>query len=54
MRKIWDELFCQFFHGDSADLVSYSHKGAWRCGRSGCRAQQYTDRHVPKRVAAHA
>jgi hypothetical protein len=50
MRKVWDELFCQFFHGGSASLVSYSHLGAWRCARQGCRAQKRSDGSIAKGV----
>jgi hypothetical protein len=37
--NIVDELSCQFFHGEWAELVSYSHQGAWRCTKPGCAAQ---------------
>jgi hypothetical protein len=37
--KMIDELMCQLFHGDAAEVVSYSRQGAWSCTRTGCRAQ---------------
>src|SRR5438270_13895365 len=46
MLIAWDSLFCQMFHSSFAVVVSYSRQGAYRCSKTGCRAQRTHDAHL--------
>jgi hypothetical protein len=43
MFHVLDNLICQLFHGQWAELISYSRHGAWRCGKPGCASQARQD-----------
>jgi hypothetical protein len=43
MFKVLDDLSCQLFHGQWAEVVSYSRQGAWRCTKPGCASQARYD-----------
>jgi hypothetical protein len=40
MLQLWDELFCQLFHGRWARVVSYSRLGPWACTKTTCHAAE--------------
>jgi hypothetical protein len=48
MFKVLDDLSCQLFHGQWAEVVSYSRQGAWRCTKPGCASQARHDRRVAR------
>jgi hypothetical protein len=54
MLKVLDDLTCQLFHGEFAEVVSYSRQGAWHCGKPGCASQATHDRDVLRARRRHA
>jgi hypothetical protein len=44
MLKVLDDAVCQLLHGRWAEAASFSRQGAWRCSKSGCKAQARHDR----------